>query len=101
MNQNDYRIRLEEKKDYPDTERLVREAFWNVYRPGCLEHYVLHCMRSDPAFIPELSFVLEKDGAIIGQNVFVRAHIRSDDGREIPIATMGPICVAPKLQGQG
>lgn len=101
MNQNDYRIRLEEKKDYPDTERLVREAFWNVYRPGCLEHYVLHCMRSNPDFIPELSFVLEKDGAIIGQNVFVRAHIRSDDGREIPIAAMGPICVAPKFQRQG
>lgn len=101
MNKNDYTIRLEEKKDYPHTEYLVREAFWNVYRPGCLEHYVLHCMRSDPDFIPALSFVLEKDGNIIGQNVFVRAHISSDDGRKIPLAAMGPICIAPPFQRQG
>ena len=82
-------IRREMENDRRAVENLVREAFWNVYRPGCLEHYVLHRLRDDAAFVPELDFVMEKDGALIGQNVFVRARIQSDDGGEIPIMTMG------------
>lgn len=101
MNKNDYTIRLETPADYRSVETLARESFWNVYRPGCLEHYVLHCLRSDPDFVPQLSFVMEKDGEIIGQNVFVRAHITADVGREIPIMTMGPICIAPQWKRQG
>ncbi|MBQ8733852.1 MAG: N-acetyltransferase [Anaerotignum sp.] len=101
MNKNDYIIRLERKEDHAKVENLVREAFWNVYRPGCLEHYVLHQMRDAEDFVPELNFVLEKDGEIIGQNVFVKAKITADDGREIPIMTMGPICIAPEYKRQG
>lgn len=101
MNQNDLSIRLEAEADHRQVECLVRDAFWNVYRPGCLEHYVLHTMRTHPAFIPELNFVLEKDGEIIGQNVFVRAVIQADGVGEIPIAAMGPICIAPAYQRQG
>ncbi|MGN0635745.1 MAG: GNAT family N-acetyltransferase [Acutalibacteraceae bacterium] len=101
MNKNDYTIRLETPADYRSVEILARVSFWNVYRPGCMEHYVLHCLRSDPDFVPELSFVMEKDGELIGQNVFVRAHITADDGREIPIMTMGPICIAPQWKRQG
>mgnify|MGYP005860624985 CR=1 FL=1 len=98
---NDCIIRLETSKDHAKVEHLVRESFWNVYRPGCLEHYVLHCLREDPAFVPELDFVMEKDGVIIGQNIFVRASIAADDGRSIPILTMGPICIASELKRQG
>ena len=101
MNKNDVIIRLERKEEEREDEPLVREAFWNVYRPGCLERYVLNQMRNNPDFIPELNFVLEKDGKIIGQNVFVRAVIKADDGREIPISAMGPICIAPELKSQG
>ena len=101
MNKNDYIIRLERKDDHAKVENLVREAFWNVYRPGCLEHYVLHQMRDAEDFVPELNFVLEKDDEIIGQNVFVKAKITADDGREIPIMTMGPICIAPEYKRQG
>ena len=101
MNKNDYIIRLERKDDHAKVENLVREAFWNVYRPGCLEHYVLHVMRDAADFVPELAFVMEKDGEIIGQNVFVKAKIKADDGREIPIMTMGPICIAPAYKRQG
>lgn len=101
MNKNDYIIRLERKEERREVEDLVREAFWNVYRPGCLEHYVLNQMRNHPDFIPELNFVLEKDGKIIGQNVFVKAAVQADDGRSIPIAAMGPICIAPAFQRQG
>lgn len=98
---SDILIRLEEEKDYRAVENLVRESFWNIYRPGCTEHYVLHCMRGSPDFVNELDFVMEKDGELIGQNVFVHAHIKSDDGRNIPIMAMGPICVAPKYQRKG
>ena len=101
MNKNDYIIRLERKEDHAKVENLVREAFWNVYRPGCLEHYALHQMRDAEDFVPELNFVLEKDDEIIGQNVFAKAKITADDGREIPIMTMGPICIAPEYKRQG
>ena len=94
-------IRKETPDDYREVENLVRESFWNVYRPGCLEHFVLHELRSDPAFVKELDFVMEAEGRIIGQNIFMRATIAADDGREIPIMTMGPICIANDLKRQG
>ena len=101
MNKTDYTIRLERKEEHREVENLVREAFWNVYRPGCLEHYVLNQLRNDPDFVHELDFVLEKDGKIIGQNMFVRARISADNGKDIPIMTMGPICIAPGFQKLG
>lgn len=94
-------IRLEKKEDYRETENLVRESFWNVYCPGCVEHYVLHKLRNDPDFVPELDFVMECGGVIIGQIIFVKAVIKADDGRDIPIITMGPICIIPTLKRQG
>ncbi len=97
---NDCIIRLEKTEEHRETEALVREAFWNVYRPGCLEHYVLNQLRNDKAFVPELNFVMEKDGRLIGQNMFMRAAIKADDGSDLPIMTMGPICISPELQGQ-
>lgn len=101
MRTNDYLIRSEKTEDRRETETLVREAFWNVYRPGCLEHYVLHQLRDDPAFVKELNFVMEADGRLIEQNIFMRANIRADDGRDIPILTMGPICITPELKRRG
>ena len=101
MNTNDITIRLETKEDQRAVESLIRESFWNVYRPGCYEHFVLHRLRNDPAFVRELDFVMEKDGQLIGQNMFMRAGIRGDDGREIPIMTMGPICIANEYKRRG
>ena len=101
MNKNDYIIRLETPADYAEVENLVRESFWNVYRPGCYEHYLLRCLRDDKDFVTELDFVMEKDGRIIGQNAFVRASIQADDGRDISIMTMGPICIANDLKRRG
>ena len=101
MNKNDYFIRLETPADHAEVEYLVRESFWNVYRPGCLEHYVLHCLRKDKAFVPELDFVMEKNNRIIGQNMFMHAFIKADDGRKIPIMTMGPICIVNELKRKG
>ena len=101
MNKIDYIIRLENNNEHREVENLVRESFWNVYRPGCTEHYVLHQLRNDPAFVPELDFVMEKDGKLIGQNMFMRAFITADDGRNNPIMTMGPICISPEFKRKG
>ena len=94
-------IRPERPGEYRDVENLVRESFWNVYRPGCSEHYVIHVLRDDPAFVKELDLVMELDGQLIGQNMFMKAVIEADDGRSIPVLTMGPICITPELKRQG
>ena len=106
MEKSNIMIRLEKKEEYQKVENLVRESFWNVYRPGCLEHYVLHQLRNDLAFVPELDFVMflnenGKEDKLIGQNMFMRTSIIADDGRNIPIMTMGPICITPELKRQG
>ena len=101
MKANNYIIRLERKDEHREVENLVRESFWNVYRPGCLEHYVLNQLRHDPAFVPELDFVMELNGELIGQNMFMKAVIKADDGRDVPILTMGPICIANERKRKG
>ena len=98
---DDLVIRLEKKDEYKEVENLVRDSFWNVYRPGCLEHYVLNQLRSDSAFVPELDFVMLLNGELIGQNMFMRAEITADDGRSVPIMTMGPICIKNELKRKG
>ena len=116
MNKNNITICLEKKEDYREVENLIRESFWNVYRPGCSEHYVIHVLREDPAFVGELDFVMYlnknqndvefntsdcKDSELIGQNMFMRTVIEADDGRTIPVLTMGPICITPSLKRRG
>ena len=101
MTDNNLIIRNETENDYRDCENLMREAFWNVYRPGCSEHYVLHCFRTDPAFVKELDFVAELDGKIIGQVIYVRATIDCADGKKVPIVTLGPIGILPEYKRKG
>ena len=101
MNTNDYFIRPETPADYNTVENLVRESFWNVYKPGCSEHYVIHVLRDDPAFVKELDFVMEKDGTLIGQNMFMKTVIETDDESVCNVLTMGPICITPELKRKG
>lgn len=100
MDEN-YLIRLEEIYDYDAVENVVRESFFNIYRPGCYEHYLLHKLRNDKSFVKNLDFVILKDGKIIGQNVFVKTVIVTDDNKNIEVLTMGPICILPSYQKQG
>ena len=101
MNRNDIAFRLEETKDHRAVEELVRASFWNVYRPGCSEHYVIHVLRDDPAFVRELDFVMEQGGRLIGQNMFMRTVIEADGGGTVDVLTMGPICITPELKRKG
>ncbi len=99
--EKNYKIRLEKKEEYRKVENLTREAFWNVYRPGCTEPYVLHQLRNDKDFVKDLDFVMEIDGEIMGHVMFMKAQITADDGRIIPIMTFGPISIAPRYKRQG
>ena len=101
MRQDNIIIRRETPADYAAVEHLTREAFWNVYRPGCTEHYVVHVLRRDPDFVPELDLVMEWDGALIGHVLYMRSKIVTDGGQEVPMMTFGPISIRPDLQRQG
>lgn len=97
---NDIIIRHETEKDYRAVEELTREAFWNVYKPGADEHYYVHMMRSHPDFLPELDFVLEMDGRIVGSIMFTKAWLEDEHGERMEIVSCGPLCIAPELQRQ-
>ena len=97
---NNIIVRPETEQDYRAVEELTRNAFWNVYKPGADEHYFVHMMRCHPDFIPELAFVLEKDGAIIGSIMYTKAWLEDEQGARKEIVSFGPICVAPEYQRQ-
>lgn len=97
----DLTLRLETPSDYRETENLTREAFWNVYAPGCMEHYLLHRLRHSPDFIPELDIVAVCGGQIVGNAVCVRSHIEGKDGKRREVLTLGPISVLPVFQRRG
>lgn len=94
-------IRNEKPEDNSAVEFLTREAFWNVYCPGACEHYLLHVMRDNQAFVEELDFVAELEGKVIGNVVFVVSHIDMDNGEFLRTLTMGPIAVSPEYQRHG
>ena len=95
------KIRLEETADYFEVENLTREAFWNVYMPGCSEHFVLHNLREDKNFIKELDYVLEEDGKIIANIVYATGILKLKDETVIKILTFGPVSVLPEYQKRG
>ena len=100
-----YNIRLEQPHEQREVENLVRESFWNVYRPGCLEHYVMHCLRNDKDFVANLNFVMTvaEDGTerLIGQAMCMKAQLTLDNGGVLPIMTLGPIGIHPDYKRQG
>ncbi len=94
-------IRNETEKDHSIVEKMTREAFWNLYVPGCDEHYLVHTMRSHEDFIPELDFVAEIDGKIVGNVMYTKAKLIDEAGSEKAILTFGPLCVLPEYQRKG
>lgn len=94
-------IRNEEEKDYSIVEEMTRKAFYNLYIPGCTEHYLVHIMRKHNDFIPELDFVLELDGKIIGNIMYTKAKLVDENGQEKEILTFGPLCIHTDYQRKG
>lgn len=95
------RIRNEKEADYRIVEEITRKAFWNLYAPGCVEHYLVHIMRSHKDFIPELDYVIEVDGQIIGNIMYTKAKLVDEAGEEKEILSFGPVCILPEYQKKG
>ena len=94
-------IRNEESGDYEAVEKITRNAFYNLYIPGCVEHYLVHTMREHKDFIHELDFILELDGEIIGSIMYTKAALTNEDGNVKNILTFGPLCIDPRFQRRG
>lgn len=94
-------IRNEEKKDYETVEKITREAFYNLYVPGCVEHYLVRIMREHEDFLPELDFVMEADGYIIGNIMYTKAKLKDEASQEKEILTFGPLCIKKEYQRKG
>jgi predicted N-acetyltransferase YhbS len=101
MEKMNIELRLERPSDYRETENITREAFWNYHAPRCDEHYLLHIMRDCPMFVPELDVVAVYDGKIIGNVVYCKSAIKTDDGNEYEVLGLGPISVLPEYQSKG
>ena len=105
-------IRLEEEKDHIKVENIVRDAFWNVYRPGAYEHYIVHNLRKDSSFIKDLAYVIEENDEIIGHinysngrlNLYRKnrygVDIKVSEGRK-KATVLGPIAIDSKYQSHG
>ena len=95
------KIRRERPEDYHEVENLTREAFWDVYCPGCSEHLVLHQLRKSKGFVPELDYVVTDGTQIIVNIVYSRSLVAAESGQRTEILTFGPISVLPSFQGKG
>lgn len=95
------KIRHETEADYKIVEEITRKAFYNVYIPGCVEHYLAHIMRRHKDFIPELDFVIELDGQVIGNIMYTKARLTDESGAEKQILTFGPVSITPEFQRMG
>lgn len=96
-----FTIRNEEETDYERVEEITRKAFWNLYIPGCVEHYLAHVMRSHQDFVPELDLVIETDHQVIGNMMYTKAKLADKSGEEKEILTFGPVCIMPEYQRMG
>lgn len=98
-------MKIEIRREWPEAfltvDALTREAFWNQYAPGCVEHYLVHCLRKCPAFLAELDFVAVVDDRIVGNVMAVKGVVQCDSGERRTVVTVGPLSVAPKWQGKG
>lgn len=95
------KLRLEEEKDYKRVEEVTREAFWNVYSPGCTEHLIIHNLRERKQFIKALDFVATLDDEIVGNIVYAETKITDSNAHEHKVLTFGPVSILPEYQGKG
>jgi predicted N-acetyltransferase YhbS len=94
-------IRLENEQDCFKVEELTRDAFWNLYFPGCDEHYLCHILRDHKDFIRELDYVAEIDGNIVGSIMYTKSMLIGEDQEKVEIVSFGPLCVHPDYQRKG
>ena len=94
-------LRPEHPADHRAVEELTRDAFWNFYSPGCVEHYLTHILRSSPDFVEGLDYVAVRGDTVVGSILYTRANILLDNGGKQEVLCFGPLAVAPAVQRQG
>ncbi len=94
-------IRPEEENDFKNVEHMIREAFWDLYQPGCVEHLIAHNMRKSPDFVKELDYVACDGDMIVGNIIYSRAKVINDENKEFEVLCMGPLGVLPSYQKKG
>ena len=94
-------LRPAQAADYPETEHLMREAFWNRYSPACAEHYLVHVMRTSPGFVKELDTVALCGDRVVGNVLCMKSLVITDEGGRLEVLSLGPIAVLPEYQGRG
>ena len=94
-------IRNEKPEDYRVVEEMIKKTFWNLSVPGCNEHFFAHQVRKSADYIPELDFVMEENGQIIGHILYVKAKLIAMDGTEKNILSFGPFTIHPDYQRKG
>ena len=94
-------IRSEEERDYKKVEYLTREAFWDLYHPGCTEHLIVHKLRKVPAFVKELNYVACDGDSVVGNIIYSKAKVVNSENKEFEVLCMGPIGVLPSFQKKG
>jgi putative acetyltransferase len=97
----DYRIRRETKEDERIVEEITRKAFWDIHCPGCNEHYLVHLLRKSEDFMPELDFIIETDGKLIGNIMYSRSYVQNKDQEIVETITFGPVSILPEYQKRG
>ena len=93
-------LRREEPADHRAVDLLTREAFWGTEGPGCNEHLLVHRLRTAASFVPELDWVAELDGVVVGHVIYTRAQVIGPDGTW-DVLTFGPLSVLPEQQSSG
>jgi len=94
-------LRLEQPGDYQEVEWLTREAFWNIHEPGCCEHFLVHKLHSSEAFVRELAFVATENEKIVGNILYTKSAIITQEGTRQEVLTFGPVSVLPAYQRKG
>ncbi len=94
-------IQRTKTKDFLITENITRETFWNLFKPGCDEHLVLHNLRKSNCYISNLDLVALSDNKIIGHIITTKANVTDIQNKEHQVLCVGPISVLPDFQKKG
>lgn len=97
----DIELRLVKENEFGEIENVVRESFWGVFRPGCVEHFIVHRARENNWLVKALDYCITKNGKIIGHIMYTHANIILNNGVDQDVLVLGPVCILPKYQKQG
>ncbi len=86
-------IRSETENDYFENELVTHKAFWNLYVPGCNEHYLVYLLRDHPDYLPEFRFVAEYENRIIGNIFYAKSYMFNEKNEKLDTLTFGPVSV--------